>query len=268
MVTFPFCKINLGLHILNKRSDGYHDIATCFYPVPWTDILEIIPSNKVAFTCSGNSIPGDEADNLCLRAYHLLKKDFKIAPVKIHLHKIIPMGAGLGGGSSDAACSLKMLNEIFSLDLSTEKLGEYAAQLGSDCAFFLYNKPMLGSGRGEILSPVNIDLRGKHLVIVKPEIHVSTATAYADVTPQMPPIAIQTIVENYNFHEWRGILNNDFELTVLKKYPAIAKEKNTMYKLGAVYAGMTGSGAAVFGIFDVPVDVREYENQVMWSGVL
>ena len=269
MVAFPPCKINLGLNILHKRPDGYHDIATCFYPIPWTDILEIIPSDKLAFTCSGNSIPGNANDNLCLKAYRLLNNDFNIPPVKIHLHKIIPMGAGLGGGSSDAAFTLKMLNEIYALRLSEDKLHHYAAQLGSDCAFFLQSKPMLGYGRGEILTEVEVDLQGKFMVIVKPDVHVATAEAYAGVQPKVPVVELHHIVEGHGFNTWRDLLTNDFESSVFKKYPVIKDIKDSLYVLGAVYASMSGSGSAVFGVFEKQVDVNQaFEKISHWSGAL
>src|SRR5688572_32937619 len=165
MVAFPPCKINLGLSVLSKRADGYHNLETCFYPLPWHDVLEVIPAETFLFTSTGNVVEGKPEDNLCVRAYRLLKEEFDIAPVKIHLHKIIPSGAGLGGGSSDAAYTLRMLNEKFSLDISQQKLMDYAAQLGSDCAFFIQYQAMIGTGRGEVLTPIAISLKGKYLVI-------------------------------------------------------------------------------------------------------
>ncbi len=269
MVSFPPCKINLGLHILSKRADGYHDLETCFFPIPWTDILEIIPSHVLTFTSSGANIPGDSFDNICLKAYHLLKKDFNIGPVKIHLHKIIPTGAGLGGGSSDAAHTLKVLNEIFLLGLPDGRLNEYASKLGSDCAFFIHNKPMLGSGRGEILSDINIDLRGKFLAIVKPNVHVSTSLAYAAVVPKTPAQDLRFILQSRAMSEWKVLLKNDFEESVFAKYQDIQEIKNSLYSLGATYACMSGSGAAVFGIFEGEIDVKnKFEGLACWSGLL
>lgn len=236
MVAFPPCKINLGLNVVRKRSDGFHDIETCFYPIRWTDILEVIPSNKFEFTTSGNAIPGD--DNLCVRAYKLLNTP----PAKIHLHKIIPTGAGLGGGSSDAAWTLRLLNDVFGLNLSKEELKNYASQLGSDCAFFIEDVPMIGTGRGEILTKANIDLSGKYIVIIKPDIHVSTAEAYASIVPKE---------SEFNLNDLNS-LKNDFEVSVFKKYPQIEKIKAALYEAGASYASMSGSGSAVFGIFTAP----------------
>jgi 4-diphosphocytidyl-2-C-methyl-D-erythritol kinase len=268
MVSFPPCKINLGLHIIRKRGDGYHDIETCFFPIPWTDILEIVVSDQLHFTSTGTPIPGNAEDNLCLKAYHLIKKDFDVAPVKIHLHKIIPTGAGLGGGSADAAYTLRSLNEIFKLGLPAEQLVKYAAQIGSDCAFFIYDKPMLGSGRGEILSDIKIDLKGKFLVIIKPDVHVSTAEAYAGVKPSVPSIPLQEIV-NKNVLSWKGDLKNDFEESVLQKHPDIKKIKDELYAADATYACMSGSGAAVFGVFDNAISVKEkFPDLTSWSGFL
>jgi 4-diphosphocytidyl-2-C-methyl-D-erythritol kinase len=262
MVSFPGCKINLGLHVIRKRPDGYHDLETCFYLVPWQDILEIIPAETMAFTSSGISIPGAEADNLCLRAYQLLKTDFNLPPVHIHLHKILPMGAGLGGGSSDGAHTLRILNTVFSLNLSTDVLAGYAAHLGSDCAFFIYETPQLGTGRGEILEPVTVTLKDKYLLLVKPDIHVSTAEAYSGVTPRQPDYDLRQVLENQPVEAWKDIVRNDFEASVFAKYPVIERVKQTLYDAGALYAAMSGSGAAVFGIFSEPVKLDL--PYVMW----
>jgi len=269
LVSFPPCKINLGLNIIRKRADGYHDISTCFYPIPWTDILEIIPSDELAFTSSGLDIPGATDNNLCLKAYALLKKDFQLSPVKIHLHKIIPMGAGVGGGSSDAAYTLKMLNEIFQLHLSVEKLHAYASRVGSDCSFFITHKPMMGSGRGELLSEISLDLKGKYVVIVKPDVHVSTAEAYAGVTPHEPDVDLHDFLETKPLSDWRTGIVNDFEHSVFKNHPSIKTIKEKLYGHGAVYASMSGSGASVFGVFEEEVDPRKmFVGNEYWCGVL
>jgi len=270
MVSFPPCKINLGLNILNKRPDGYHNLETCFYPVPWTDILEIIPSDTLTFSSSGNAIPGRAEENLCLKAYSLLWKEFNLPPVKIHLHKIIPTGAGLGGGSYDAAHTLRLLNSIFQLNLSDEKLMNYAATLGSDCAFFVQDKPMIGSGRGEVLSEIDMKLKGKFLMLVKPDIHVSTAEAYAHVKPHPPEFTLHHIFTSRPLNEWRHSLRNDFEESVFVRYPEIQKLKEKMYALGAGYASMSGSGSTVFGIFDSSLtNVDEnFPTVTKWCGVL
>lgn len=249
MVSFPHAKINLGLNVIGKRDDGYHDLETCFYPIDWTDVLEIIRSNTFKFSSSGLAIDGNSDTNLCVRAYQLLKKDFDLPPVHIHLHKIIPMGAGLGGGSSDAAFTLRQLNDSFDLKLSQLSLEAYAARLGSDCAFFISNDPKLGSGRGEILSPVSVSLADKFLVVVKPPVHVSTAEAYAGIIPKKNEVSIQEILEQKPISEWRTFLTNDFEESVFKKYTIIREVKEELYERGAVYASMSGSGSSVFGIF-------------------
>jgi 4-diphosphocytidyl-2-C-methyl-D-erythritol kinase len=267
MVSFPPCKINLGLHIIRKRPDGYHDLETCFYPVPWTDILEIIPADSLAFTSSGLAIPGREDDNLCLKAYRLLQRDFNLKPVKIHLHKIIPMGAGLGGGSADGAHTVRLLNNQFQLNLSAEKMMAYTAQLGSDCSFFIQDKPLLGTGRGEVLQPLALSLKGKYMVIAKPDVHVSTAEAYAGVTPALPALPLHEAITQ-PLHAWKNVVHNDFETSVFQKYPVIASLKETLYRQGAVYASMSGSGAAVFGIFDKEVPVTLPDGYASWRGIL
>lgn len=266
MVVFPFCKINLGLSVLSKRADGYHDLETCFYPVPWTDVLEIILSDKFAFTTSGTDIPGQPQDNLCVKAYYLLKKDFELNPVNIHLHKIIPSGAGLGGGSSDAAHTLQMLNTIFSLNISPAKLMEYAAMLGSDCAFFINDKPMIGTSRGEVLKKIDFSLN-KFLVIIKPDIHVSTRDAFSGITPRPVDISISDVIMNHPLKEWKSLLSNAFEETVFRKYAALALVKKQLYELGATYASMTGSGSALYGIFETEPDIsEEFSDTLHWSG--
>jgi 4-diphosphocytidyl-2-C-methyl-D-erythritol kinase len=268
MVSFPPCKINLGLHIIRKRADGFHDLETCFYPVPWTDILEIIPADILSFTTSGTVIPGNDADNLCLQAYYLLQKDFNLGSVKIHLHKIIPTGAGLGGGSADAAHTIRLLNTVFQLNLPVEKMMAYAAQLGSDCAFFIQDKPMMGTGRGEILQPASLSLKGKYLALIKPTIHVSTAEAYAGISPAQPAVPLQQLLETHGLAEWKDVIKNDFEETVFNNYPAIAELKAAFYKQGAIYASMSGSGASVFGIFEREVALAVPEGYTSWQGIL
>lgn len=269
MISFPPCKINLGLNVISKRPDGYHEIETCFYPVPWTDILEIILSDVLTFTNSGNSIPGKKEDNLCLQAYQLLKNDYNLAPVKIHLHKIIPTGAGLGGGSSNAAFTLRLLNTIFNLGLNVNQLKMYAAQLGSDCAFFIEDKPMIGSGRGEVLREAKLKLEEKFIVIVKPEVHVSTAEAYMGVKPAHKVGDAKYTVERTTFEDWKDLLVNDFEESVFQKYPLIKEIKTKLYEYGACYASMSGSGSAVYGIFEKPVKLKgHFPAMTYWSGVL
>jgi len=267
MISFPPCKINLGLHVINKRADGFHNIETCFYPVPWNDVLEIIPAKENNFFLTGNEVPGNANSNLVLRALELLQKDFAVK-VEIHLHKIIPHGAGLGGGSSDGAHALKLLSNIFELNLSNEKLREYALKLGSDCPFFLESSPMFASGRGEVLNPVSINLAGINLVIVKPSVNVSTAEAYAGVTPHVPNKSLLEIIQQ-PVSMWKSLLKNDFEETVFRKYPIIKELKDKFYQSGAMYSSMSGSGSAVYGLFESEVNIREqFPGMVCWQGKL
>lgn len=269
MVAFPHCKINLGLRIVDKREDGFHNIETCFYPIPWCDVLEVIPSSTFSFNSTGISIPGDKENNLCVKAYHAMKKKFDLPPVAIHLHKVVPMGAGLGGGSSDAAFTLKILNELFSLNLSAQELTLEATKLGSDCSFFLFQSAMMGTGRGDELSPMNISLAGKFGVIIKPEVHVSTAEAYKNIKPGISDTSIKEILETSEVKNWKMLLFNDFEASVFGRYPSIKKAKESLYEAGALYACMSGSGSSVFGLFSAPVDLKKrFEGLVYWSGNL
>lgn len=252
MIRFPNCKINLGLHILGKRADGYHDLETVFYPLYIKDALEIIPLQNEAkpkLSLSGFSVSGDDSNNLCIKAWHLLKADFPELPfVNIHLHKAIPMGAGLGGGSADGTAALMILNNIFNLQLSSESLAEYALQLGSDCPFFIYNKPLFATGRGELLQPVNINLNDFYFYIVNPGIHVNTSEAFAQLQPINHVTPLFQIIQQ-PIETWKNTLINDFEEGILKRYPLIADAKHKLYQHGAVYAAMSGSGSTVFGIF-------------------
>lgn len=266
MISFPPCKINLGLNVLEKRSDGYHNLETVFYPIPLNDIVEVIPSNTTEFIASGITIPGENNTNLCLKAYELLKSEYNLSPVEIRLHKVIPTGAGLGGGSADAAYTLRLLNQLFNLQLSIAQLKDYAQQLGSDCAFFIEDKPMLGLGRGEILEPIQLSLKGKFLVLLKPNVHVSTAEAYKGVKPTTAQPRVKDIIENIPLQEWKHILKNDFEESVFQSHPIIRQYKEKLYTAGALYACMSGSGSSVFGIFEKPFDFKG-EN-LIWSGLL
>lgn len=249
MISFPNAKINLGLNILRKRTDGYHDISSLLYPIGLSDILEVIESGKFSFSSSGLPIPGNEENNLVIKAYKLLKKDFTLPEVSIHLHKTIPTGAGLGGGSSDGTFMLKMLNTLFELYLDDTILEDYALQLGSDCPFFIRNEPMLVSGRGETLEVFPLDLKGYFLYLVKPEQAISTKEAYQLVSPAIPEKDIPSILHDHPVDSWRGILENDFEKAFFKKLPAYDHIKDKLYEAGAVYASMSGSGSAFFGIF-------------------
>jgi 4-diphosphocytidyl-2-C-methyl-D-erythritol kinase len=267
MVSFPPCKVNLGLDVIRKRPDGYHDIETCVYPLPLTDILEALPAEKMIFTSTGMAIPGEADNNLCLKAFHLLKKDFDISPVQIHLHKLIPTGAGLGGGSSDGAHCLRLLNSIFQLNLSDEQLTVYASHLGSDCAFFIRDQPMIGKGRGEILHPAEVSLKDYYFVLVNPGIHISTRDAYAGIKPSIPVISIEDILQR-PVEEWKDVLKNDFESSVFNKQPRINFLKDMMYSAGAMYASMSGSGSSVYGIFRSRPSLPEVKNTIIWEGFL
>jgi 4-diphosphocytidyl-2-C-methyl-D-erythritol kinase len=269
MVSFPPCKINLGLRVIRKRDDGFHDIDTCFYPVPFTDILEVIPSREFGFTTSGLEIPGMREDNLCLKAYQLMKDEFDIPFVNIHLHKIIPAGAGLGGGSSDAAHTLRLLNDAFHLKIAREKLFSLAARLGSDCSFFIEDKPMNGSGRGEILRRSRVDLKGKFLMLVNPGFHISTSEAYAGITPVIPEWQLDEILSR-PVQEWKSFLVNDFENFIFRKFPDLGALKHKLYDMGALFASMTGSGSSVFGIFDKEISSVNplIQSCLLWKGYL
>ena len=248
MVLFPHAKINIGLQVIARRPDGFHHINTLFYPLPLCDVLELIPAEKTTLRLTGLPIEGIADDNLCMKAYRLLQKDYELPPIAIHLHKVIPTGGGLGGGSSDASHTLLALNKLFSLQCPEQQLMDYAARLGSDCAFFIQPKPALAEGRGEILHPMDICLTGYYLLLVKPPIHVSTAEAYANITPQQPAQPLQTLV-NLPVTEWRGKMCNDFEAGVFAQHPELAAIKAALYEKGATYAAMSGSGATVFGLF-------------------
>ena len=254
MVAFPNAKINLGLHILGKRADGFHDLATVFVPIKLHDVIEVIESNNenksIEYSQTGTEISGDLKDNLCIKAYHLLKKDFPNLPaVKMHLHKQIPMGAGLGGGSADGAFMLNLLNKKFNLNVDLESLAKLSLQLGSDCPFFIYNKPTFATGRGEILTQINLDLSKYKILIVNPGIHINTGWAFKSLD----------IVKNHNdllevihapAETWKSNLKNDFEVSIFSAYPEIAQLKQQLYDLGALYTSMSGSGSTVFALFE------------------
>lgn len=251
MVSFPNCKINLGLNIIRKRADGYHDLETVFYPIALRDALEAIHSTSegIQFSSTGLTIDGNADSNLCVKAYRLLQKEYpSIAPLQMHLHKAIPMGAGLGGGSADGAFALQLINEVCHLGLTHEQLLSYALQLGSDCPFFLYNKPCFATGRGETMQPVSVDLSAWYFVLVNPGIQISTRQAFAQIQPKIPGKPIHEIIQQ-PIATWQQELVNDFEASVLPQHPTIRDIKETLYASGAVYASMTGTGSTVYGIF-------------------
>ncbi len=250
MITFPNCKINLGLNILRKRDDGFHDLETVFYPVYLNDVLEITPAsdNKTELTITGIST-GRQSENLCMKVWNLLKKNYlKLPEVKMHLHKVIPLGAGLGGGSSDAAFLLQLLNKKFNLNIPGEQLFGYALQLGSDCPFFLTNKPCFATGRGEKMEPANISLSEYKILLIHSGIHINTGNAFKEIKRTVPAKKIKEIIQQ-PIETWKDELQNDFENFAFEKYPALKKIKDELYANGAVYASMSGSGSTIFGIF-------------------
>ncbi|MFZ4056842.1 MAG: 4-(cytidine 5'-diphospho)-2-C-methyl-D-erythritol kinase [Ferruginibacter sp.] len=268
MIVFPNCKINLGLSVQNKRSDGFHNLATVFYPIPLKDAIELIKTPQISgssiqFSQSGLSIPGDLSSNLCIKAYNLLQNDFpELSSVQLHLHKVIPMGAGLGGGSADAAFTLQLLNKVLQLQLTEEKLADYALQLGSDCPFFLYNMPCLATGRGEILKPLSIDLTGYQFILLHPGINVHTGMAFSALnrTENYVSNEILDSIIAQPIETWKAQLHNDFEEPVFQMHPNIAQMKQMLYSMGALYASMSGSGSTVFGIFPKGYQVQVEET--------
>ncbi len=258
MVVFPNCKINIGLSICSKRADNFHNLSTIFIPIPLTDALEIIPAasstaKQVIYSQSGITIDGNETDNICVKAYYLLKKDFPMLPaVRLHLHKNIPMGAGLGGGSADAAFTLQLLNNQFKLNLSTSQLIDYSLQLGSDCPFFIINQPCFATGRGEILEELDLDLSAYKIMLINPGIHINTGWAFKQLQLSGTQPAANNFKEIINepIETWKAFLTNDFELPVFELYPEIKNIKEVLYSHGAKYAAMSGSGSTIFGIFE------------------
>lgn len=249
MIAFPNAKINLGLHVTGKRPDGFHNLETVFFPVGWSDVLEFVEAPEVSFSTSGISITGDPESNLVMKAYRLFQKEFGLPALKIHLHKQIPFGAGLGGGSSDASFMLLMLNKTFGLNLSEEKLQDYAAALGSDCPFFILNKPVFATGRGEIMLPAEVRLNGMFILLVKPPVEVSTASAFRFVVPATPEVSLAEVL-CLPVSEWKGKVVNQFESSVFKQFNEVGAVKDQLYNMGAVYASMSGSGSCVFGLFN------------------
>lgn len=272
MLCFPNAKINLGLNIIERRPDNFHNIATVFYPIPLSDILEIIHSennlNKVELKITGMQISGDFVNNLCVKAYYLLDKEFDLPPVAIYLHKLVPMGAGFGGGSSNGAFTLTLLNQLFELGLSDDQLAGYAEQLGSDCAFFIHSKPAYGTGKGNVLKDIQMDLSGKYIVLVKPNVFISTSEAYADVKPVALTHSLPDLLKK-PITDWKHLVVNEFEVSIFSRHPEIKIIKDDLYKQGAIYASMTGSGSAVFGIFDDVVKLKTwFPGMFYWGGWL
>ncbi len=250
MLCFPNCKINLGLYVARKREDGYHDIETIFYPLPLRDVLEAVPATRTQVHTTGLAVAGNEQDNLVWKAYHLLRSEIpgKVPPLDIYLHKVIPMGAGLGGGSADGAFMLRLVNDLCRLGLPDNTLAEYALQLGSDCPFFIYNTPRFATGRGEQMEPANIDLSAYSIQLICPKVHVSTASAFRLITPAPAQFDLREL-NTLPVEHWRNNISNDFEAPVFKEHPVLADIKQQLYDKGALYAAMSGSGSAIFGIF-------------------
>lgn len=268
MICFPNAKINLGLNIIEKRNDGFHNIESIFYPIQLCDILEVIEKQGkgVEFSSSGISIPCNESENICVKAYNLISKDYHLPGIKMHLHKIIPIGAGLGGGSSDAAFFIKLLNEQFGLWIPWGEIYDYAYKLGSDCSFFISNKPSFVFERGDVFENVNFDLRGYHIALVFPNIHIATKAAYEGIFSRHPHTNLRQDIF-LPIEKWKENIKNDFEDFVYQKFPEVKKIKEQLYSLGAVYASMSGSGSSVYGIFEKKKNVKKkISNYFVWEG--
>jgi 4-diphosphocytidyl-2-C-methyl-D-erythritol kinase len=272
MLVFPKAKINLGLMITGKRSDGYHDIETVFYPVGLCDALELVRdktgNGNDILTITGYALPGRSEDNIVLKALKKLRETFSIPTLRIHLHKNIPAGAGLGGGSSDAACMLQALKRIFELPLGKEELKMIAGGLGSDSPFFIDCQPAFAAGRGEILTPLCSFLSGFHIVLANPGIQVSTKEAYEGCVPLMPEVSLYETIRR-PVDEWKNVLFNDFEKSLFVRYPEIMAIKAKLYDSGAIYSSMSGSGSTVYGIFNKKPDISDTLSKlVIYQGEL
>ncbi|GAB6124173.1 4-(cytidine 5'-diphospho)-2-C-methyl-D-erythritol kinase [Dysgonomonas termitidis] len=270
MICFPNAKINLGLNIVSRRTDGYHNLETIFYPIGIKDALEVMIREEQpcdTFVEAGIKIDSLPDNNLVMRALQLMRVKYIFPPVEVHLLKNIPFGAGLGGGSADASFVLKLLNQIFDLGASDEELATIAVQLGADCPFFIYNRPVFARGIGEVFEEIDLSLKGYYFVLVKPDIHVPTKDAFAGIKPQQPQMSLKEIVK-LPVSDWGGLMANDFEKSVFVKYPVIGGLKEDLYKKGALYASMTGSGSSVFGIFkEERSDIQNsYQDCVVWQG--
>ena len=274
MISFPNAKINIGLNIIEKREDGFHDIQSIMYPVGLTDALDVIEnteegSERISITSSGINIPGDATDNLCYYAYHLIAADYPLPNVKLHLHKHIPIGAGLGGGSSDASFFIRLLNDKFDLGLAWGEMHNYARQLGSDCSFFISNKPAFAEGKGDQYESINITLAGYYVVLVYPNYLINTAKAYSGVTPKMPERSLENDILNLPIEQWKEFIHNDFEDSIFLEFPELLSIKEKLYKEGAVYASMSGSGSTLYGIFKNETSLKDsFEGCFVYEGKL
>ena len=268
MICFPNAKINLGLNVVSKRPDGYHNIETVFYPIPVKDALEIVNAEKLSFTQTGIQVDAPMEKNLVIKALNLLKTHYEVPPLEIHLLKAIPFGAGLGGGSADAAFMLKLLNVFCKLNIQNDELEKIAATIGADCPFFIRNIPVFATGTGNIFEPIELSLKGYHLCLIKPDVAVSTPEAYSLVTPAAPVLSLKEVV-NRPVSEWKKLMINDFEQSVFTKHPVIGQIKEALYKAGAVYASMSGSGSSVFGLFEAPTQLKnQFSDSFVWEGQL
>lgn len=284
MVVFPNIKINIGLYITGKRPDGYHNIESVFYPVQWHESLEVMDRDeqawddpqitakaevgKVRFMSYGIDIPGDPSDNLCIKVYQRLEEWFNLPEIDMHLLKTLPIGAGLGGGSADAAFALRALKDHFNLTLSDKEAMDILSEIGSDCPFFWKNRPMYVFGRGEQMRPIDLDLSGYHIVLVNPSIHISTKEAYSGVVPT-PPALDLNLLPSLDVGDWKDVVHNAFEDSIFPNHPAIARLKEQLYSLGAIYASMTGTGSTVYGIFkEEPRLDDAFAEATVWSGGL
>jgi len=265
MIVFPNAKVNLGLSVINKRKDGYHNLESIFLPVPIFDSLEFIESNKLSFESSIEI--HDEKSNSILQAYRLIKALKDIPPISIYIHKNIPIGAGLGGGSADGAFMLTGLNDYFNLEFTTEQLESLALKIGSDCPFFIQNKPKLVHGTGEILKDIDISLSDYYMTIVNPKIHVSTKMAFTnfEIKQKQNP-DLKKVVHSTPISDWKNEIFNDFEPSIFEQFPAIEKLKNECYNQGAIYASMTGTGSTVFGIFEKEIDLSVFNSDYFVQG--
>ncbi|MFD1631475.1 4-(cytidine 5'-diphospho)-2-C-methyl-D-erythritol kinase [Pseudopedobacter beijingensis] len=262
MICFPNAKINIGLNVLSRRTDGYHNLETIFYPIKINDALEVIEAAEMGFETSGIPIPGYANENLCLRAYELMRKDFDLPNIRIHLHKNIPIGAGLGGGSSDAAFFIKLINDKFGLEIAKEQMLGYCKVLGADCSFFIENRPVFAQGIGDEFEPLDIDLSPYHLVLVKPDVHVSTGEAYRGVKYSEPVNPLKTLVR-LPVEEWNCNIKNDFEPHIFNSHPQIRLVKANLLEAGALFALMSGSGSSVFGVFNEKPDLSMMDESCL-----
>jgi 4-diphosphocytidyl-2-C-methyl-D-erythritol kinase len=275
LLSFPNAKLNLGLYVTAKRPDGYHELETVFLPLPWADVLEVLPAPKgqlaTGLTLTGRPIPGAVATNLCLKAYELLQADFPALPAaQLHLHKIVPIGAGLGGGSADAAFALRAISEVFGLSLTTEQLESYARRLGADCAFFIQNKPRLALEKGDVFEDISLSLSGTACAVVYPGLHISTAEAYARIVPAAPAVPLREALA-LPIATWRDTVSNDFETALTPAYPVLAAIKEQLYAAGAAYASLSGSGSAVYGLFPGMAEAPALpwpDEYAVWRGAL